>query len=158
LRISQLAAVAAASLLLFCSVSAVEAATMFTTTSPFLVGIYAAEILSVCGVLLYVIYQCFFSPLAKYPGPFWAKLTKLYRANLSLRGHAHRDFIALHKKYGNIVRVAPNELYFALFYSRRGGACFMLNSYTGASQTQKPSERYTVRRIYLPLSFGLETY
>jgi hypothetical protein len=81
-------------------------------------SLYAAEILAICGVLLYVIYQCFFSPLAKYPGPFWAKVTKLYRAYLSLRGHAHRDFIALHKKYGNIVRVAPNELYFAFLYSR----------------------------------------
>ncbi|CEJ57775.1 hypothetical protein PMG11_06456 [Penicillium brasilianum] len=82
---------------------------MLATTSPFLVSLYAAEIF-ICGVLLYVIYQCFFSPLAKYPGPFWAKLTKLYRASLSLRGHGHRDFIALHKRYGNLVRVAPNEL------------------------------------------------
>jgi hypothetical protein len=107
-------------------------------------SLYAAEILTICGVLLYVIYQCFFSPIAKYPGPFWAKLTKLYRAYLSLRGHAHRDFIALHKKYGNIVRVAPNELYFALFQFTRSVTWFMLNSYTGVSQTQKPFERYTV--------------
>lgn len=94
---------------------------MFATTSSFLFGLYTAEIISVCGVLLYVIYQCLFSPLAKYPGPFWAKLTKLYRAYLSLRGYAHRDFIALHKKYGKIVRVAPNELYFTLFCSRSAG-------------------------------------
>lgn len=107
-------------------------------------SLYAAEILSFCGVLGYVIYQCFFSPLAKYPGPFWAKLTKLYRASLSLRGHAHRDFIALHKKYGNIVRVAPNELYFTLPYSWPSGAYLILNWDTGASQTRKPSGRYTV--------------
>lgn len=103
-------------------------------------SLYACEILSVCGVLLYVIYQCFLSPLANYPGPFWARLTKLYRAYLSLRGHAHRDFIALHKKYGNIVRVAPNELYFALLYLRQNVICLMLNTFTGVLQTQKPFE------------------
>lgn len=108
--------------LVWSSVFATDIATMFATTSPFLFGLYTAEILSVCGVLLYVIYQYFFSPLAKYPGPFWAKLTKLYRAYLALRGHAHRDFIALHKKYGKIVRVAPNELYFALLLLKISGA------------------------------------
>lgn len=129
---------------------------MFTTTSPFLMSLYAAEILSICGVLFYVIYQCFFSPLAKYPGPFWAKLTKLYRAYLSLRGHAHRDFIALHKKYGNVVRVAPNELYFTLTYLRRSVTCFMLNSYPGASQIQKPFEKYTVRQTPIALHVHLK--
>ncbi|KAJ5157810.1 cytochrome P450 [Penicillium canariense] len=84
---------------------------MITINYPFLMNLCAAQILLVFGLLLlYVIYQCFFSPLAGFPGPFWAKLTKLYRAYISLRGNAHRDFIALHRKYGNIVRVAPNEL------------------------------------------------
>ena len=54
-------------------------------------------------------------------------IPKLYRASLSLRGHAHRDFIALHKKYGNIVRVAPNELYITLPDPRPSGSYLILN-------------------------------
>lgn len=60
--------------------------------------------------VVYIVYQCFFSPLAKVPGPFIAKLTKFYRAYLVLGGQAHRDYVALHQKYGKVVRIAPNEV------------------------------------------------
>jgi len=49
-------------------------------------------------------------PLAKYPGPFICKLTKFYLAFLSLRGRQHIYYSQLHKKYGDVVRVGPNEL------------------------------------------------
>ncbi|KUI64589.1 Pisatin demethylase [Cytospora mali] len=76
------------------------AATSYTVT--------ALTILLVIGI--YVLYQCLFSSLARFPGPFWAKLTKAYRVYMIIRGHSHRDYPSLHKKYGPVVRVAPNEL------------------------------------------------
>ncbi|KAI5917092.1 cytochrome P450 [Camillea tinctor] len=61
-------------------------------------------------VVAYAFYQCFLSPLAKVPGPFWAKFSNLYRIRLSRAGHFHRELIKLHEKYGNVLRIGPNNL------------------------------------------------
>ncbi|KAH8807633.1 gamma-glutamyltranspeptidase-domain-containing protein [Xylogone sp. PMI_703] len=75
------------------------------------------NLVHVIGILLFtsvfyviglVIYRLFFHPLAKYPGPFWAKVTGLYPAYYALTGKRHINCYKLHKKYGDIVRVAPN--------------------------------------------------
>ncbi|KAL7950691.1 cytochrome P450 [Trichoderma barbatum] len=59
---------------------------------------------------VYIVYQCFFSPIASFPGPFSAKLTKGWRAYTTYRGQWHRELIELHRRYGNVVRIGPNEL------------------------------------------------
>ncbi|KAI0007011.1 cytochrome P450 [Xylariaceae sp. FL0662B] len=59
---------------------------------------------------VYVVYQCVFSPLARIPGPFIARLSTLYYPYISKQGRLHRDLVELHKKYGKVVRVAPNML------------------------------------------------
>ncbi|KIX99293.1 uncharacterized protein Z520_04869 [Fonsecaea multimorphosa CBS 102226] len=56
------------------------------------------------------IYRVFFHRLRAFPGPFWARVTKLWTRESHLRGEYHRDSLELHHKYGDIVRVAPNEL------------------------------------------------
>ncbi|RAK85091.1 cytochrome P450 family protein [Aspergillus costaricaensis CBS 115574] len=71
---------------------------------------FAAGILLLLGTGCYVIYQCFLSPLARIPGPFWAKLTNWHRAYLTYEGQAHRKYLALHRKYGAVVRTGPNVL------------------------------------------------
>lgn len=58
----------------------------------------------------YVVYQYFFSPIAAFPGPFAAKFTKIWRAYATYRGQWHREIIELHRRYGNVVRIGPNEL------------------------------------------------
>ncbi|KAF3075096.1 Pisatin demethylase [Trichoderma lentiforme] len=58
----------------------------------------------------YVVYQCFFSPIAAFPGPFAAKFTKIWRAYATYRGQWHREIMELHRRYGNVVRIGPNEL------------------------------------------------
>ncbi|OJJ67368.1 hypothetical protein ASPBRDRAFT_58930 [Aspergillus brasiliensis CBS 101740] len=73
--------------------------------NPFSVGILL--LLSTSG---YVIYQCFLSPLARIPGPFLAKLTNWHRAYLTYEGKSHRRYLALHRKYGPVVRTGPNVL------------------------------------------------
>src|SRR3954447_16242868 len=86
------------------------------------------RLLQIIGVALYRLY---FHPLAKYPGPFWAKLTQWPEAQSSWRGRRHLDLHAMHEKYGklglntsveksldadhwkgDIVRFAPNSLAF----------------------------------------------
>lgn len=73
-------------------------------------NVFAAGILLLLGTGGYVIYQCFLSPLARIPGPFLAKLTNWHRAYLTYEGQAHRKYLALHRKYGAVVRTGPNVL------------------------------------------------
>ncbi|KAG2005799.1 cytochrome P450 [Coprinopsis cinerea AmutBmut pab1-1] len=49
-------------------------------------------------------------PLAKYPGPLLCRITKFRMAWVAAQGRNHKFYQALHKKYGSIVRVGPNEL------------------------------------------------
>lgn len=42
------------------------------------------------------------------PGPFWASLTNIPRLLWVRRGNAHDTHIALHRKYGRLVRFGPN--------------------------------------------------
>ncbi|KAK5392717.1 hypothetical protein LTR79_009620 [Exophiala xenobiotica] len=53
------------------------------------------------------------SPLRQIPGPFLASCTRLWKVLSTYSGHTEWDYIALHQKYGPVVRVAPNELSFA---------------------------------------------
>ncbi|KAL7805262.1 cytochrome P450 [Trichoderma aethiopicum] len=58
----------------------------------------------------YIVYQCYFSPLASFPGPFAAKLTTLWRAYTTSRGQWHRKLGELHRRHGSVVRIGPNQL------------------------------------------------
>ncbi|KAI2605294.1 cytochrome P450 [Hypoxylon fragiforme] len=58
-------------------------------------------------------YNVWFHPLAKFPGPFLGRASLLYRFIHTSRGKFHVAITDAHRKYGPIVRVAPNELSFA---------------------------------------------
>lgn len=66
--------------------------------------------LMVISAIVYTAYQLFFSPLSRFPGPFWAKLSDFGMLLSALEGDANRHFVSLHKKYGTVVRVGPNNL------------------------------------------------
>ncbi|CAL1708270.1 unnamed protein product [Somion occarium] len=51
-----------------------------------------------------------FHPLAQYPGPLPGKMSKLWDAWMTAKGNHHQYVRALHDKYGDIVRIGPNEL------------------------------------------------
>ncbi len=58
------------------------------------------------------IYLLYFHPLRKFPGPrFWA-VTRWGVSRAIISGKSHDIILDLHKKYGPIVRVAPDELAF----------------------------------------------
>ncbi|KAK4141030.1 cytochrome P450-like protein [Dichotomopilus funicola] len=70
-------------------------------------------ILAASGILYttcVVVYRLFFHPLAKYPGPFLAKLTDAYMLYFAWRGDRHLEFWRMHEKYGKFVRFGPNAL------------------------------------------------
>ncbi|PMD48197.1 cytochrome P450 [Hyaloscypha variabilis F] len=59
-----------------------------------------------------IVYRVYFHPLAKYPGPFLAKITDFYSVYHAWKGDRHIDFYLCHEKYGAIVRYGPNRLAF----------------------------------------------
>ncbi|KAH9960412.1 cytochrome P450 [Russula dissimulans] len=65
--------------------------------------------------LLRVIYNLFFHPLAHFPGPRGAACTRWWLAYTELgRGISLATLRKeLHQKYGDIIRIAPNELHFS---------------------------------------------
>lgn len=60
--------------------------------------------------LAYVVYQIYFHPLASIPGPFWAKLTRLWLTKHSRDGDMNKVMMALHERHGSLVRTGPNEV------------------------------------------------
>jgi hypothetical protein len=52
----------------------------------------------------------YLSPLRAYPGPVLASFSRLWKFYSTATGHTHLDHIALHERYGPVVRIAPNEV------------------------------------------------
>ncbi|KAI1647477.1 cytochrome P450 [Daldinia loculata] len=75
----------------------------FVTVTAALASIYVVGL---------VIYRLFFHPLAKYPGPFIAKITDAYQLYHAWKGDRHLEFWRLHEKYGKVVRFGPNSVSF----------------------------------------------
>lgn len=51
-----------------------------------------------------------FHPLAKYPGPTLAKITKLWGAYNAWSGRQHLIFLSLHREYGPFIRTGKCSL------------------------------------------------
>ncbi|KAJ7183193.1 cytochrome P450 [Mycena filopes] len=51
-------------------------------------------------------------PLAKYPGPLLCKVSKLWFTWTALKGKQHMYYSELHQRFGDVVRIGPNELSF----------------------------------------------
>jgi hypothetical protein len=57
-----------------------------------------------------IIYYRFFHPLRHFPGPFWASVTRLWIAWHNYLGDECEVELALHRKYGPVLRVTPTLL------------------------------------------------
>ncbi|KAL2783796.1 cytochrome P450 [Aspergillus keveii] len=60
--------------------------------------------------VLWVAYARTLHPYAKYPGPFLASMSRFWIVIEIFRGRAHKTEAELHRKYGSIIRIAPNEV------------------------------------------------
>ncbi|KAK6506174.1 hypothetical protein TWF506_011095 [Arthrobotrys conoides] len=70
----------------------------------------AAAILGTGSFLMTSIYQLFFSPLSKIPGPWYAAISPIFFIVISLRGNSVYYWQRLHKQYGPYMRVSPNTV------------------------------------------------
>ncbi|KAJ5921026.1 Cytochrome P450 E-class group I [Penicillium verhagenii] len=68
------------------------------------------SLLTIAYWILWIIYTRFFHPLARFPGPFWASVSRAWIVCSVASGDPHGTQRLLHAQYGPIVRIAPNEL------------------------------------------------
>ncbi|TAQ84790.1 hypothetical protein B7494_g6894 [Chlorociboria aeruginascens] len=61
-------------------------------------------------IFIYIIVLREFTPLRKLPGPFFASFTRWWLVIYVRRKQRHLDDIKLHRKYGPLVRIGPNEV------------------------------------------------
>jgi hypothetical protein len=65
----------------------------------------------ILGLIVFnLLWNKFQRGLVKIPGPALAAYTKLWRLHNVYNGHAHLTAIDLHRKYGPLVRIAPNHV------------------------------------------------
>ena len=69
--------------------------------------------LSAAYQLSIYIYNLFFHPLAHFPGSKLAAASCFPQINQALRGNVVNWIVELHLKYGEVVRVSPNQLSFS---------------------------------------------
>ncbi|KAI1865447.1 uncharacterized protein JN550_008204 [Neoarthrinium moseri] len=60
-----------------------------------------------------MVYNLYFHPLSQFPGPFLMRISRLPYIYRFTRGALPYYMLEIHEKYGEVVRVAPNELAFA---------------------------------------------
>ncbi|CZR60252.1 uncharacterized protein PAC_10148 [Phialocephala subalpina] len=78
---------------------------------------YPVIALACSGVLVLLVYGlgvavynlCFHPPRA-FPEPFLARASRIYCIYYDLQGHLHSKALSLHEKFGQVVRIALNEL------------------------------------------------
>ncbi|CAG9988813.1 unnamed protein product [Clonostachys byssicola] len=78
----------------------------------FLVASIAAFALTALYLLGTIVYNVFLHPLRKFPGPLFMRATRLPLAYKVITGTLPFEMLDLHNQYGDVVRVAPNELAF----------------------------------------------
>ena len=64
-------------------------------------------------ILTSMVFNLYFHPLRKVPGPKAFAASRLPYAYSAISGHLAVDFRTLHEQYGPVVRTAPNEISFA---------------------------------------------
>ncbi|THY78911.1 flavonoid 3',5'-hydroxylase [Aureobasidium pullulans] len=64
----------------------------------------------VARVIYQIVYYRWFHPLSKFPGPFWASVTRLWIAYHNLKEDEPMVAFELHRKYGPVIRITPTLL------------------------------------------------
>ncbi|KAH7327080.1 cytochrome P450 [Rhexocercosporidium sp. MPI-PUGE-AT-0058] len=94
-----------------------------------------------------IIYRLTLHPLAKYPGPFLAKITDLDNVYHVWMWDRHVNFMKCHEKYGPIYRYGPNRLSF--------NTSSALHSIHGFKANVQKASFYTAFQTGIPSSFSL---
>lgn len=69
-------------------------------------------VLSSTYIVSFLFYNLFLHPLRKFPGPIYNRASVISKLYFLSRGKLIYHIEDLHKRYGPVVRIAPNELSF----------------------------------------------
>ncbi|KKK21817.1 aflL/ verB/ desaturase/ P450 monooxygenase [Aspergillus rambellii] len=72
-----------------------------------------AVLIGASYILVQLVYNLYFHPLRDYPGPLLWRASSLPWKFTLLRGTMHHDLMRFHQKYGDTVRIKPDEISFA---------------------------------------------
>ena len=72
----------------------------------------SALLFALVSAVAVVIYRVFFHPLRHVPGPKLAAVSNIWHACHARNGQMLRLGKNLHRRYGPVVRVGPNEVWF----------------------------------------------
>ncbi|KAJ5633877.1 hypothetical protein N7528_001719 [Penicillium herquei] len=82
-----------------------------------LINVKSAFGAAISTIIIYVItkiiYNVYFHPLSRFPGPTSHAISRIPYFRRAIRGTLPFDMLELHEKYGDIVRIAPDELAFS---------------------------------------------
>jgi len=128
-----------------------------------------APSLLLTGFVFYVVYQCYFHPLAKYPGPFLAKITDLWQTHQFMTLKQPYTLTDLHERYGPFVRYGPDKLSttsesaIALIY-QKGGRHMPKTEFYDAYGAAHPNvfgmrdeQLHSIRRRHMSHSFSISS-
>ncbi|KAL2829142.1 cytochrome P450 [Aspergillus pseudoustus] len=73
-------------------------------------GLVYIIILYVAFIACKTLVRIFASPLRRVPGPFWARVTSFPISTATVKGRRAQELYKLHKQYGSVVRIGPNEV------------------------------------------------
>lgn len=112
-------------------------------------------------------YNLFLHPLHKYPGPLLARASRLWYTWAEITGDFHLRTQKAHERYGDVFRIAPNELSFMAapvwkdVYSQRASKKEMLkdpdfyaNPFSTGAVIAAPHDRHRYIRKLLSTSFS----
>lgn len=74
--------------------------------------------------ILVAVYNLFFHPLSRYPGPWWFAVSRLPYTIEIFRGTVTWTVKDMHMKYGHVVRIAPDTLSFTTSEAWQGESLF----------------------------------
>ncbi|CAG8977133.1 hypothetical protein HYALB_00003354 [Hymenoscyphus albidus] len=101
------------------------------------------------AVQLTLAYQLIYNPLRSLKGPWYTKFTKLPWTYHSLIGDVHAWVGQLHEEYGEIVRVAPDQLSFTSSQADLGKRLKEVNGVANILIAEDPAHR-RMRKLVSP--------
>lgn len=130
--------------------------------SPVITVAVVLTLLPIFRILMLAVYNIFFHPLRRYPGPLlWIAFPWLKNVSL-IRGKADHTVVALHERLGPVIRTAPNILSFTSLTAWRdiygtGHAELPKHIFKGSGMEERPNiitanarDHHRFRRALLP--------
>ncbi len=76
------------------------------------VALFPAVVVTILPLVVLIVHRLFSHPLARVPGPKLAAISNIWQARHVRDGRSCELGKTLHKTYGPVVRVGPNEVWF----------------------------------------------